>query len=603
MKKAKIPFNRLDKGQYDSADPSSIPVGAWETVRNFIPYNGRQNVRGGTVSFTKDELTPHPVDIDTCQPAPGLHLGSSVDYTDEWALVAAARSSGFYLANRLGGWVRQITNKVGGLLTSDEMPWKMEPLSNLVYAVRRLAGGMKSIDANDWYLAGRPKPAAAMTAAENASGTSSLGTGTYKLSYSYYDTGLGYWGPESDETTAVTTGSNDIVISAFNTTLPTAYRADRFRVWMTLLNGTRKFLVGDYILADLPITISDEPTGTEYLPRHEEPPADITWWTPWIQRSWWVRDQELAYSLINFFESYSPIQALTFDPDDGQPLVVAYPWGNVMVVAKARKMWKLAGYDRQSWETSDWTDKAGCVAPHSMKDSEGYLFWKGEDGFYKASADGAPQNISTDTVRKYLAREDTMRRDLAVAEVIPELGVYYCLIRLDDAHQLWGGVAYNWRSNEWVTLEFPRSPVFLIRAADPEGKSTLFAAGTDGEQIVRLNESSTDEGASITAYAVSGAPKLNEEGQLSAMKTVWLLTSATRWPVTVSVYGDNEDTPMKEVVSRLEDDVGWKGVNIHTLRNLKSQLQVGIKYVGKEPFWVSQMAWDILVKATHRRPR
>jgi hypothetical protein len=603
VKKAKIPFNRLDKGQYDSADPGSIPVGAWESVRNMIPYNGRLNVRGGTVTFTKDELTPHPVDIDSCQPAPNIYLGSGVDYTNEWALVAGAKSSGFYLANKLGSWVRKITNQVGGALTYDEMPWKMDVLSSLVYAVRRNGGGMKSIDANDWYLAGRPKPAAAMTAAENASGTSSLGTGTYNLSYSYFDSRLGYWGPESDETTVVTTGANDIVITAFGTSLPVAYRTDRFRVWMTLLNGTRKFLVGDYTASALPITISEEPTGEEYLPRHSEPPADIVWWTPWIQRSWWVRKSELAYSLINFYESYSPIQALTFDPEDGEDIVVAYPWGNVMVVAKSRKMWKLAGYDRQSWETSDWTDKAGCVAPHSMKDAEGALIWKGEDGFYKASAEGAPQNISTDTVRKYLEREDTARRDLAVAEVIPELGLYVCLIRLDDPQQPWGGVAYNWRSNEWVTLEFPRSPVFIIRSADSAGKSTLFAAGTDGQQIVNINESRTDEGASITAWAVSGAPKLNDEGQLTGLKTVWLLTSGTRWPVTVSVYGDNEDTPMKEVEARLEDDVGWKGVNISTMRDLKSQLQVGIKFVGKEQFWVSQMAWDVLVKAAHRRPR
>ena len=175
-------------------------------------------------------------------------------------------------------------------------------------------------------------------------------------------------------------------------------------------------------------------------------------------------------------------------------------------------------------------------------------------------------------MREYLKGEDTTRRDLSVAEVIPEFGIYFCTIPLQGGK--WGGVAYNWRESAWTVLEFPRYPTFVVRAGDPAGASRLFATAAGGQQVYQLLEGNSDEGADIGASVLSRAPQVAKPGRLAGFKTIWLLCAQTRWPVTFTAYGDQRlNAPMKTVTARLEDDTAWSSVNLNTMRNLKSQLQ------------------------------
>lgn len=592
MQIKKVPFNDVDGGQFDALEPSSVPAGAWQRLVNFLPYRRRINVRGGFTRVSKTTLTGGAADLTSCLPAPGLYAGASADYTDEWAMVAGASSTGFYLLSRLGKWIRQITNNVGGSINLDAMPWKMEMLSSIVYAVRRNAGRMKSISADDWREAGRPAPGAFSAALGTTGGNTLQGSKTYKISYSYYDSTLGYYGPESAEV-SITLGATPEKIELSGLDVPaTSYRADQKVIWCTLGNGTRKFELAKIAGATTTYTITAEPTGEEYSTRHEQPPSDATWWATWSQRSWWVRGSNLAYSLVDYFESYSPIQELEFDKADGEDVVVVYPWQNRLVVAKAQKMWYLEGYDRKSWEVKEWTKKAGCVAPHSMEDCDGTLVWKGADGFYASSGD-TPVNVTTDTVASFLEDEDTSRADLSVAEVIPELGIYVCTVPLVGGG--WGAVAYNWRKRAWAIIDYPTLlPIYMVRGIDYDGKSHVYAVPSSGEKVCAILEGADDDGGDITATAVSGWPaELVEPGSLVGVKEVRLLTAPTRAPVTVSVYGDGGETAISSSTVRFSADPGWNSANVSTLRDPRSQVQVGVQYVGKGAWWLSAMAWEL----------
>lgn len=599
MKMQVVPLTDLDGGQYDSLEPSSIPAGSWQRLVNFLPYRRRINVRGGFAKVSMNSVPEGNSDLNTVCVAPAIIDGSFGEYTDTWAMVAAAKASGFYLLSKLGGWVRKITNNVGGSITSDEMPWCMTMLSGLVYAVRRNGGRMKSISATDWREAGRPAPGG-FTAGAATTGGSLQASKAYGISYSFYDSTLGYYGPES-ETQTLTTGVAEKQIPLSGLDVPsTSYRADRKVIWCTVGGGVRKFKVADIPAADTTYTITAEPTGEEYSTRHEQPPSDASWWSVWSQRSWWVRGSNLAYSLVGFYESYSPIQELEFDKADGEDLVVAYPWQNRLVVAKSGKMWYLEGYDRQSWEVKEWTKKAGCVAPHSMEDCEGMLVWKGVDGFYASGGD-SPANITSETVAEYLGDEDKDRADLSVAEVVPELGLYVCTVPLTNGG--WGAVAYNWRKRAWSVLDFPTlTPPFLVRGLGPKGSTRIFAPSGAGDRVYAILEGGDDDGGEITAEAISGYPAgLVQPSELVAVREVRLLAQATRAPITVSVYGDGNATPMASVEGRLESDEGWNKVNVSTMRDPRSQVQVGIRYVGRQAgWWVSQMAWKLALTRAMR---
>jgi hypothetical protein len=592
MKMQVVPLTDLDGGQFDSLEPSSIPAGSWQRLVNFLPYRRRINVRGGYTKVSMNAVPGGNSDLNTVCVAPALLDGSSNTYTDVWAMVAAAKSSGFYLLSALGGWVRKITNNVGGSITSDAMPWCMTMLSGLVYAVRRNGGRMKSISAADWREAGRPKPGAFVAGAAT-NGGSLQASKTYTITYSYYDSTLGYYGPESDPQ-SITTGVAEKQIPLSGLDVPaTSYRADRKIIWCTVGGGVRRFRLTDIPAADTTYTITAEPTGEEYSTRHEQPPSDASWWAVWSQRSWWVRGSNLAYSLVGFYESYSALQELEFDKADGEDLVVAYPWQNRLVVAKSGKMWYLEGYDRQSWEVREWTKKAGCAAPHSMEDCEGTLVWKGVDGFYASGGD-SPVNITTETVAAYLANEDKDRADLSVAEVVPELGIYVCTIPLVGGG--WGAVAYNWRKRSWSVLDFPTLlPPFLVRGNDMNGKARIFAPSGSGDRVYAILEGGDDDGGEITAEAISGYPVgLVEPAELVGVRDVRLLAQSTRAPITISVYGNGETTPITSTDARLDADAGWNIVTVSSMRDLRSQVQVGIRYVGRQAgWWVSQMAWRL----------
>lgn len=592
MRMKVVPFNDLDGGQFDSIEPSSVPAGGWQRLVNFLPFRRRINVRGGFVPVSKTTVPGGATDLISCVPAPGVLGGSSGEYTDEWALVAGARSTGFYLMSKLGKWIRQITNNVGGAINDDPMPWKMQMLSGVVYAVRRDAGRMKSISAVDWREAGRPAPGSGASVSAVAGG-SLQASKTYGVSYSYYDSTLGYYGPESATLTQATDVTNKTIRIEGMVPPTTAYRADQIAIWSTLGDGVRKFLVARVPAATTDYDITAEPTGEEYSTRHEQPPADASWWAIWSQRSWWVRGSNLAYSLVGFYESYSPVQELEFDKEDGEDIVVAYPWQNRLVVAKAQKLWILEGYDRQSWEVKEWTKKAGCVAPHSMEDCEGTLVWKGADGFYVSSGE-APVNVTSETISKFLEGEDRSRADLAVAEVLPELGLYVCTVPLVGGG--WGAVAYNWRKRAWAEIDYPTLlPVFLARGLDGSGAAKTFAVPSAGDRVCSIFDGQDDDGGEITARAVSGYPSgLVEGAELVAIKEVRLLSKPTRYPVTVSVLVDGEETPLSSSEIRLEAAPGWNTVNVSTIREPRSQLQVCLKYVGRESgWWVSQMAWNM----------
>jgi hypothetical protein len=596
-----VPFDRLTKGQYDSVQPVDVPSGAWARAVNFLPYNRRLNRRGGSDKFSLDSrdagMTTPVVSV-----IPVSGLANPATSLEDWALCTISRAGEVEFVNPNGSWMGLLATGSADLVPEDEMPWRMIVRNSRVYAVRRLGGRMRRIEGGVWRDAGRPAPIAAPTLAVSGSGTS-LTAGVYKVAYGYYDTQTGYYGNPGPTASITITAANEQIDVSNLVGKSTAYFADKIVVWMSQVDGDVLFEQQQVSAPDAPATttatITTVATGGVAPSRNLQPSANATWVEEWGERFWWAVESKMHYSPVGEFESYSDIQSLEFEKGSGSNISVIYSWGDKLVVAKRRKIFKLVGFDRTSWETKPWSTKIGCTAPHSMRNCEGRLIFKSEDGFAISEEGEEPQIISSDTVGAELELIDHAREDLTYAEVWPEQSIYMAVFPKDRskgaALNAWGGVVYNWKQKAWATIEFPAEPRSLRLGYDLNGNTRLFAVMNDHPQVYTIFEGDTDDGAPIICGLLSGAPKLTEEpGQLASIHSLRTLTSGTRYPLTFKIFGDDNRTDaIGETTTRIEDETGWKRISVDNMEDPRTQLQVYMEYEGRDPFWIAEWAWDV----------
>jgi hypothetical protein len=597
LKIATVKFERVDGGQFDSLEPSRIPKNGWARSFNFLPYHSRMNRRPGSAAFSKTTPTLGGVAnaVSVCVPVKDL-VGAAAGY-DDWALLALTEKFDAALIKPSGVWGTKLTQLPGGSVQADAMPPFVRQRNGIVYAVRRNAGGMKRIEGNEWTNAGRPTPGAGAAAAWAASG--SLSANARRVAYTYYDSQTTY---EGNGIEIAVTGTPTINYKIAVTSLQPAsadVKWTHYRVYMTQADGGIFYPVALVAKASNAVDLTADSSSAETLSsKNGLPDSGAIGCEIWNERGWLITPKDLFYSPIAKVESYSPAQNLPFNPDDNDEMVVVYGWGDSLVVGRRRSLVLLEGVDRTSWNQRLWTESAGCVAPHSMRDCEGELVWLSEDGFCTATAGTAPTLASSVTVKAALAQMDPARRDLVVAETLPDLSLYVASFpRLDGS---WGGVAYNWKSKAWAEFEFPARPRWLHTGFDTTGAVRVFAVMSTSSQPHVVFEGRNDDGSAIESELISGAPDTGGP-KLSGIKSVALLCASTRSPVTVSVYREgNTATAACSRTTSLRGDAGWKRVPVGGLQKLGSQLQVGIHYQGDDDFWVADMAWEVGVTERER---
>jgi hypothetical protein len=583
-----VKFASVDGGQFDSIEPSAIPKNGWERAFNFLPYHRRMNHRPGSSTFGKS--TPPLSGAIACYAVSGL-VGAPAGYT-EWALLVATKTMDFALLNAAGKWTAELTQLPGGSTQTDEQPPFMRQRNGLVYVVRRGSGGMKRVEGNEWTNAGRPAPGAGATAAWAASG-GSLTANPRRVAYTYYDSSTTYEGNGIEITVTGSPAANGKIQVASLQPASADVKWTHYRIYMTAASGAIFYPVALVAKASSSYDILADSTSAETLSGLNGLPAtDAIGFDIWNERGWIITEKDLFYSPFHKVESYTPVQNLPFNPDDNDEYTTCYGWGDNFVVSKRRSMVLLSGIDRTTWDQELWTEMAGCTAPHSMRDCEGELVWKGEDGFYAATLGEKPKLISSKTVAKALKQLDPTKEDLITADLLSDLKLYVASFPRKDGS--WGGLAYNWESKAWSEFEFPAKPRFLYSGFDASGAVRVFAIMTTSEQPFVVFEGRTDDGSPIDGELISGSPDTGGP-ELAGVKTVAILCAPTRYPVTLSMYieGDTTTPAVPARVALLRGDRGWKRIATGGLKNLGTQLQVGIRYQGADEYWIQDMTWEV----------
>lgn len=598
MKLETVKWAGVEGGQYDSLEPNKIPKNAWARAYNFLPGKGQMTVRAGSAPFGK---TAPPISgATTCFAVKNLHA-APVGF-DGWALLVLSKTCEVALVNGAGVWGTPLTKLPGGSVPTDEMPWTVRQRNGIVYAVRRYAGGIKRIEGDVWTGAGRPAPSAAGVTVTPSGTGGSLSNNAYRVGYSLYDEVTGLEGNGTLLGT-YTTGGGSGKLAVTGLQAPSAdVKYTHFQMYLSQPAGATLYASTLVPKASTSVDLTADPTSSQTMPtRMGLPPTDAVDFEIWGERGWVVTPRHLYYSDFGKIEGYSAVQDLPFQPDDNDEMTAVCGWGNYLVVAKRRAMVLLEGQDLTTFQQALWTDMAGCVAPHSMKDCEGELVWLSEDGFCSATAGGPPRLISDTTVKKALAQMDRTRMDLVVADTLPDLKLYVALYPLSGPEGLepWGGVAYNWQTKAWSEFSLPKRPLYIYTGFDATGAVRVFALCADAAQPYVVFEGSTDDGAELEAELVSLSPDTGGP-KLAGVRSVSLLTAPTRYPIEVKVYRDGDtSTPIDGRTVRFKAERGWKRINL-AARRLATELQVAIRYKGADPFWVSDMTWDVVQTGLER---
>ena len=601
MKRGLVQWARVDGGQYDSVEPAAIPQNGWARLVNWLTFGGRIIRRGGSVQMSLG-ASPIPT-ASAVIPVVGLYNAPSG--AEDWCAVAASKIGTFGLlkANKL--WEGVITRYGSEVSDSDDMPWVMKQRNGVVYALRRNAGKMKRIEGQGWWDAGRPAPTTKATANNPVATGGSLSDGTYLFAYTYYDSVTGQEGNGSPQESITLSGGGSAQkcdVSAF-TAPPATSKTTHLRLYMSQLDGAVLYWHQDIAVGSLPatITVTAAPVSFETLPtRNAEPYSGATWFELWRDRGWITDGEYVRYTDFNKPECFSAIQDVSFNPDDGDKVTTIYGWGDVLVVAKRRAMILLAGIDRTSFEQKLWTEMVGCVAPHSMKDCEGTLVWLGEDGIYAAEGPaGQPKNISNQTVKAALATMSLAKRDTAVGEVIPGLGVY--VLSFETAAGGRSGLAYSWTSKAWSELSFPQGVTYLVSGFDETAATRTMACVTANAIVYAILEGADDSGSLVSAIAVSRGIQ-GEGGGVMAVEGVRALMSPTRYPMTLKAYNDGDlSSPVAVREARPIGDQGWSEFALISKSNPAAEVQVALEYSGRDQVWISDFAVEVLSCAGRRR--
>ena len=118
MERKPVKFGRIDGGQYDSLDASSVPQNGWKRVVNLLPYNERLNLREGQQKVSVGTPT---VTGSTClAPVTGIN-NLPADYADYAILVGTSLGQWAYVS-QYGIWDDPVTQLFAGSVTEDDMP-------------------------------------------------------------------------------------------------------------------------------------------------------------------------------------------------------------------------------------------------------------------------------------------------------------------------------------------------------------------------------------------------------------------------------------------------------------------------------------------------
>lgn len=256
-----------------------------------------------------------------------------------------------------------------------------------------VTGTMLRYDGTNWRVGGMAAPAAP-TAADTGVGVMN---GTYEWALTYYNSNTGY--ESSRSTTTTTTPSNEqtqvswsapadaqvthVNVYVRKATISTGfYRAASVAVGST--TTTLNLSDNDYNALTVLAPDEDEndppPSGVKYLAWHKS-------------RLFAATDTEVYYSKVELPEAFDPEKYEPVNPSDGQKITGLLSVFGRLVVFKTDSLHAITGDGPSSWVVEEISRGVGCVAPCSIVEAEGVVYWWSQEGPVMWDGVSAPMRL------------------------------------------------------------------------------------------------------------------------------------------------------------------------------------------------------------------
>lgn len=562
------------------------------SILNFYPFGKKLIRRGGIRRVTSSAYTEELVSFFPFKRSTG-----------DWTLIVGSLS-GFGKLSGTG--ILVIPTETGLTLVPVAIPWVMVQYNDVAYAVRQGDGRLLRITPDLVSLGGIVEASTAPVIAQGAAGA--LAAGAYAAVVTGYNTLTGVESNPSPKSNVLSLASlKKIDYSSIPVFANPQVNARR--IYRTLLDQVNEYFFAAQINDNTTTTY----TGEEVLPEdmgdpvlfdNFTPPNLLRWIAVWNERMFGTDGTDVLYSNAYNMEGW-PSQRIPVYRDDGHEIRVLHPFGDRLVIGKTNKVHFLIGADRSTFKVLTLSDKHGCMAGHSMKSAEGLLFWYGSGHNVYRSDGNNTVGIGDIKVKRLLESIPDDLQEQVCAETFPTLSQYVLTVPQTGYSQNRKVAVYNYRTDAWSFYTHPgAAPSYLAEFFDASYGRALYGCQYDG-YLYHLYQKGqgTDYG---TPVAASLLTRREDGGTIFAksVRRVNLLCSSAAEEITLSLYRDGRSVPSASRSVSLNVDSEWKPINLSTLRDPGSTVQLGIEYNGTTEIELEAVELEVdLVERTTAQPQ
>lgn len=566
-------------GLNQSPNKASLAVNQLSECVNFYPWGKTLKKRPGRGK----------VNTDAGSKVMGLFARKNVD--GDWSLLVGQPDS---VAVLDGSGLTTVPVADGHtFLSSSTSLWRFRQYIDTVYAVRKQVGRVKAIRSGYMVDAGLNAPATGPTLAQGANG-GNLDAGSYIGVYTYFNTATG---AESNPSPA----SNTVGIAAgkmiewSGITAPTAAGVNAIRLYRTTVDAQGQYyfvaqLAYPGALTLLTDSVETPNMGQSVSLRNGLPPVRAHLIEVFMERLWLSDGIEAFYSELGQPESFFGTSVVDVNPDDGHEIRALHTWNDRLVIGKTNALYYIQGSSTSSFDLQRLTDRAGVIAPDSMRSVENFLFWY--DGTEVFRAFGAQvEAIGDELVRKTLETVATSQREFAVGAIYPRLNQYRLSVAANGATSHNTELIYNYRDNAWTVFEYSGAAPHVygdFYASDYE--QLLYSGiGSDG-YVYDLNSGTSDDGAAINGRFRSRYFQIaGESGKLGlqlAVRQIMLHCVRSVHSATIELFLDSDNDPYVSRTISLTDSKDWRPRSISNLRRKATAVAWAMEHSGTDGFEV-----------------
>jgi len=164
-----------------------------------------------------------------------------------------------------------------------------------------------------------------------------------------------------------------------------------FATYTILVNGTDEF---DWDGTTTTTSLTDMPAGMTRLAVHANRVYAVS-----------SSDYLLYYSALGDHTDWTTANDagdITIETANGENSVTVHTYSDHIIYFKEHSLHELFGTGPTNYTMQTLSDRIGCVAPRTVKEVQGYLFWLGEEGVYIYSGGTSPQLLSYPWIQDYI---------------------------------------------------------------------------------------------------------------------------------------------------------------------------------------------------------